>query len=90
MQETKTMGKEVFEITEEKTPGSVKFIIKGRLNAVNADEFQEKLQKALNEGHKDIVLDMYRVDFLSSAGIRVILKIYQEAHKSGGKIGIFI
>ena len=76
------------EITEEKTAEGIKFIIKGRVNSDNADELQGKLQKALNDGQINIVLDMFRVDFLSSAGIRVILKTYQDANDAGGKFGI--
>ena len=76
------------EITEEKTTEGIKFIIKGRVNSDTADELQDQLQKALDDGHKKITLNMIWVDFLSSAGIRVILKTYQEASNAGGKLGI--
>ena len=76
------------EITEEKIAEGIRFTIRGRVNSDNADELQEILEKALNEGHKKIVLHMFWVDFLSSAGIRVLLKAYQDANTAGGKFGI--
>ena len=76
------------EITEEKTSTGIKFFLRGRINSENADELQEALQKAFNDGYRDIVLNMIWVEFLSSAGIRVILKAYQEANAAGGKLGI--
>ena len=82
------MKVEEFEITEEKTPEGVKFLIKGRLNAANADELQQKLQTAMDNGLKSIVLNMLFVDFLSSAGIRVIIKYYQDIYNAGGIFGI--
>ena len=78
----------VLEIIEEQTPEGVKFIIKGRVNSENADELQTWLEKALNDGKKNIVLNMIWVEFLSSAGIRIILKAYQNAKKAGGIFGI--
>ena len=76
------------EITQESIMRGVKFIIKGRINSVNSPELQEKLEEALKEGHNNIVLNMLRVDHLSSAGIKVILKAYKDAGKTGGKLGI--
>ena len=82
------MKNENFEITEDQIPGGSKFIIKGRVNAINADELQLKLEKAFNDGQKKLVLNMLRVEYLSSAGIRVILKMYKQAKDVGGKLGI--
>ena len=75
-------------ITKEIIPEGIKFVVKGRINSDSADEFQEELKQALNNGFKNIVVNMLWVDFLSSAGIRVILKTYQEANAAGGKFGI--
>ena len=76
------------EISKENIPEGVKFILKGRINAISADKLQDELKGALNNGHKDIILNMLWVEFLSSAGIRVILRAYQDASSAGGKLGI--
>ena len=77
-----------FEVTEEKASEGVRFTIRGRINATYADELQGILKQALKEGQTNIVLNMFWVDFLSSAGIKVILKTYQDATDAGGKLGI--
>ena len=82
------MKEEDFTITKEKTSKTAKFIVKGRVNANNADELQYDLEEALDEGEKNIILNMLRVEYMSSAGIRVILKIYKDAKEAGGKFGI--
>ena len=82
------MEKVILEILEEKTPEGVKFRLKGRVSSDNADKLQDALQKALNDGNKNIILNMLMVEFLSSAGIRVLLKAYQDAKNAGGKFGI--
>ena len=82
------MDKMTSEITEEEIPGGVRFVIKGRVNSECVDELQEILQKAVESGKKNIILNMIWVNFLSSSGIRVILKTYQDAKKAGGNFVI--
>ena len=82
------MGNGDFEIIEEKTPEYTKFTVKGQVNSGSADKLQSKLLNALHEGQKNLILNMLWVKFLSSAGIRVILKIYKETNDAGGKFGI--
>ena len=82
------MNNATLEITEEEIPEGVKFRISGRVNSESADELQEILHKALESGKKNIVLNMIWVKFLSSSGIRVILKAYQDLKKAGGSFGI--
>ena len=82
------MKKSDFEITEEETPKGTKFTIKGQVSSDSADELQEKLQNALKSGQKNLILNMMWVKFLSSSGIRVILKVFQDAKKSGGRLVI--
>ena len=82
------MQKQDFIITRDNIPHGVKFTVKGRVSAANADEFQFKLENALKGGEANIVLNMLQVDFLSSTGIRIILKTYKDAVKAGVKFGI--
>ena len=82
------MDNEEFSITKEKIPGGVKFRVKGRVNSINAPAIQLKMEEALIDKEKKIILDMYQVKFLSSAGIRVILKTYKDQKNAGGSFGI--
>ena len=81
---------ETFEITkeEDKEQGLTRFTVKGRVNSKSSMALNHKLEDAVNRGEKYIVLNMREVGYLSSDGIRVILKTYKEAEKAGGKLRI--
>jgi anti-anti-sigma factor len=81
---------EALSITEEKDEdtGVVEFILKGRVDSFSSDVLNFKLERALKEENKKLILNMSQVEYLSSAGIRVILNAYKNAKKAGGKLGI--
>ena len=60
--------------------------VKGRVDSDSAPELEIALTKLLNEGRNKIVLNLQSVDFLSSAGLRAIVKAYQGAKKTGGDV----
>ena len=82
------MKDEELEILEDRSPGAVKFTLKGRVNAINADSLLYKLETAIKDGHNNIVVNMSRVEYISSVGIRVILKIYKQTSETGGTFKI--
>jgi anti-anti-sigma factor len=82
------MKSEELEITEDISPSVTKFILKGRVNAASADTLLYRLEAALEKEQKNIVVNMHQVVYLSSVGIRVILKIYKQAAEAGGKFNI--
>jgi len=82
------MRDEELEILEDRSSGAAKFTLKGRVNASNADSLLNKLEAAIKEGHTIIVVNMFQVEYLSSVGIRVILKTYKKTTEAGGKFSI--
>jgi len=60
--------------------------VKGRVDSDSAPELETALTKLLNDGRNKIVLNLQSVDFLSSAGLRAIVRAYQGAKKSGGDV----
>ena len=78
-------GNDQLSITEEERgPASVRLAISGRIDALNSSVLETRLSHELDAGCVDIVLDMIAVRFLSSLGIRAILKTFKEAKKRGG------
>ena len=75
-------------IKKDAFPELVKFTITGRIYSSNADVLEKHLEKTLEEKSFNIILNMNQVDYISSIGIRIILKIYMEAKKAGGKLEI--
>ena len=78
-----------FSITMDETAGNaVSLIVSGRVDAVNSAVLGSNLEKALGGGHINITVNMSGVRFLSSMGIRAILKAYKTAKELGGALHI--
>ena len=60
--------------------------VKGRVDSETAPELDDALTKLLLENRNQIVLNLQGVDFISSAGLRAVVKAYQAAKKSGGEV----
>ena len=58
----------------------------GSLNSNTYPVFEEKLNTILNDTPKVLVLDLAGLDYMSSAGIRIILKARDVLRKNNGKI----
>jgi anti-sigma B factor antagonist len=66
---------------------SVSFMkIKGRVDSETAPELDTAFTKLLNENRNKIVLNLQNVEFLSSAGLRAMVKVLKESQKSGGDV----
>jgi len=75
-------------LTENIDSGICRLAAKGRVDSNTADLLLIGLENALNNGHKAIILNMSQVNYLSSIGIRVILKIYKQAVEMGGSFNV--
>jgi anti-anti-sigma factor len=72
-------------IQTEQIQGVVLLKVQGRVDSDSAPEFDQALTQAL-AGNNRIVLNLQGVEFLSSTGLRAIVKAYQAAKKSGGDV----
>src|SRR5262245_27448461 len=74
------------EITRERRDGALELRIEGRLDAYWADHLVRALEEAMRGGDDRIRLDMAHVSYLSSAGIRVLLKFRKELEGIRGSL----
>ena len=65
------------------TDGSTTVAIKGRLDTTTAPELEAKLDSVVRSS-KGIVLDMKDLQYISSAGLRVLLKTQKAIGGNGG------
>ncbi len=63
--------------------------IDGRLDASSAPILERKLNKLLDEHHYSLLLDFTRVDYLSSAGLRVLLSASKKIKEKKGAFTLF-
>ncbi|WP_201456746.1 anti-sigma factor antagonist [Chlamydia sp. 17-3921] len=60
--------------------------LKGKLDGITSPKVQESISQSLSLGSKNIILDCTSLDYMSSAGIRVLLQSYHQVGKNSGKI----
>lgn len=65
----------------------VKLALSGRLDTTTAPQLEENIQASL-DGTQKLVLDFEKLEYLSSAGLRVLLTAHKAMMKSGGQMEI--
>jgi anti-anti-sigma factor len=66
------------QLSLDETKSLAKLALKGALNTDTAPAFELSLQDAISAGMQLTVLDMKELDYISSAGLRVIFKAAKE------------
>ena len=74
------------EIIEEKQDTVSVFRLNGRLDSNTSQGLEEKVFGAILDGSKNMVIDFKDIDYISSAGLRVILKATKALHREKGQI----
>jgi anti-anti-sigma factor len=65
------------------------FRLSGRLDAMTAPVVEEHVKKAIESGPKKLAFDCAKVEYLSSAGLRVLLSTSKKMQAAGGKFIAF-
>ena len=58
--------------------------VSGRVDSATAPELEKSLQSLLDSERTRIVLDLQETDYMSSAGLRVLVAMHKAAKKNGG------
>lgn len=74
------------EIIEKEENGVYVFKLVGRLDSNTSPGFEEKVSMAIQNDSKNMVMDFESLDYISSAGLRVILKTTKDLKRIDGKI----
>ena len=75
------------EVKFNKQDSNLTVVISGNIDTVTAPELDAKLQENI-AGVKDLVLDFAAVDYISSAGLRVILMANQQLEDADGNMTV--
>jgi anti-sigma B factor antagonist len=74
------------EIQEEKKGNVIALTLAGRLDSSSSPMVENKILDAIKNGSQDVILDFGGLDYISSAGIRVLVHCHKELEKKNGKI----
>jgi anti-anti-sigma factor len=61
----------------------------GRLDAETADQLHGRLHGALDGGETAVILDLSKLDYISSAGLRIVLITARRLKESDGRFAVF-
>lgn len=73
------------QITKTQTDASLTVALEGRLDTTTAPQLEAELKRSLN-GIAALTLDLKALEYLSSAGLRVILSAQKVMNKQGGMV----
>ena len=59
-----------------------------RLDGVNVREFQDALQGVIDDSDRAVILDLGRLTYISSAGLRVILLVAKTLQRQDGNLAV--
>lgn len=71
-------------ITKEENENTVTLFLSGRLDTLTAPELEKEVQSASNA--QSLVLDFAKLDYISSAGLRVVIAAHKQFASKGGLI----
>lgn len=63
--------------------------ISGRLDATSSPKLEKKLTQRINSGYKQLLLDFSAVEYLSSAGMRLLLSFTKKLKNEKGALVLF-
>jgi anti-sigma B factor antagonist len=66
--------------------GVYKFALEGRLDETTSRDFEKKLEPALQKNPTTLILDMARLDFISSAGIKILIDAQKRLSAQNGTV----
>ncbi len=69
-------------IVKDKNEGKLNVALEGRLDTTTAPQLEEELKGAL-EGVTELVMDFEKLDYISSAGLRVLLATQKVMNRQG-------
>lgn len=83
-----TSKEEIVKIKSEAKGEVLLLKLTGRLDAVSSPQAEKEVFDFINEGHYRLLVDFSAVEYLSSAGMRMLLSITKKLRTLSGKLVI--
>jgi len=76
------------EMTQDREDGVLIYTLGGRLDSNTAKTLEETLKQELDGGCQAMLIDLAGLDYISSAGLRVVLLAAKRLRASEGRFGL--
>lgn len=76
------------EITQTQIGSAAVFVLKGRLDSKTSQAFEQQLLAAIKDGAQKVLLDFSQLDYISSAGLRVLLLATRALQEKRGAMAL--
>ena len=86
MSQLRATGRLGMEIIETKEKEISIFKLNGRLDSNTSPNLEKQLAGAMEDGARKMVIDFADLDYISSAGLRIILKTTKDLRRTEGNI----
>lgn len=73
-------------ISSQSSQGRVTIGIEGRIDTTNYNDFENSVNKILEEATNEVTLDCSSLSYISSSGLRIFLTIHKRMMGTGGKL----
>jgi anti-anti-sigma factor len=77
------------QVTIDKREGFVVLKLKGRSDVATSNMLEEKLLALVGDGEKHFVVELSNVEYISGAGLRMLLLVAKKLRSANGKIVLF-
>ena len=77
------------QIRKEQKGESLIFHLEGKLDAVSSPVLEDSIAHEIEQGQNHILLDFAQIDYLSSAGLRVLLSNTKKLKTRGGGLVVY-
>ena len=74
------------EISEEQKDGVLTLGLSGKLDVTSSKAFEDRILGVIDAGARQLVVDLSRLDYVSSSGLRVFLLATKRLKSANGKI----
>jgi anti-sigma B factor antagonist len=76
------------EVTAEQHPGQTRIVLIGELDIASADGLEKRLADVEADSPAILVLDLRRVEFIDSTGLRALIAADQRARSQGRRLAV--
>lgn len=72
----------------QRTEAAVVLVAEGRVDSANASEFQSAIFAAVESTDRMVIIDLDKVPFMSSAGLRSVLIVSKDLQRKNAKVAV--